>query len=53
MLLPQVNDNFSNIGIDIQMLWEMELHTPQDIISTGINLPEKMLQIITNNIIKF
>ena len=49
--LPDANKNFTNVGIDDRRFWERELQPPQDVISIETNWPEKLLHVITENLI--
>lgn len=49
--LPDSNKNYTNTDIDDKMFWKIELQPTQDVISMEANWPEKLLQIITENLI--
>lgn len=47
--MPDSNKNYTNIDINDQMFWEIELQLPQNVIPMEINWTEKLIHVITEN----
>lgn len=47
--MPDSNKNYTNIDINDQMFWEIELQLPQNVIPMETNWTEKLIHVITEN----
>ena len=47
--MPDSNKNYTNIDINDQMFWEIELQLPQNVIPMETNWREKLIHVITEN----